>query len=215
MKMWVLQTVHRKFYKGLTRNPEIGNTTEFCPICRDWVKLGIAILAWMSLMKCCWRLQNVKCYSFYRFWVFKEKPTGEGGKITPSLPSRSKSNRLKDWNRHEMLFKNVLREAFIATSHQKNSPEIFYKMNVPRNFAKSTGKQLSCKPPGCNSSIGVFLWILRKFWEHLFCRTSANEMSPTSSLSLLLLSVNFDFFFVKMPRMLHWTLGGSWKGPMK
>ena len=99
--MWVLQTVHRKFYKGLTRNPEIGNTTEFCPICRDWGKLGITILAWMSLMKCCWRLQNVKCYSFYRFWVFKEKPTGEGGKITPSLPSRSKSNRLKDWNRHE------------------------------------------------------------------------------------------------------------------
>ena len=49
-----------------------------------------------------------------------------------------------------MLFKNALREAFIATSHQKNSPEIFYKMNVSKNFAKSTGKQLSCKPPGCN-----------------------------------------------------------------
>ena len=45
MKMRVLQTVHPNFYKGLTRNREIGNTTEFCPISRDWGKLGITILA--------------------------------------------------------------------------------------------------------------------------------------------------------------------------
>ena len=41
------------FYKGLTRNPEIGNTpSEFCPISGDWDELGIPNLARMSLMKC-------------------------------------------------------------------------------------------------------------------------------------------------------------------
>ena len=34
------------FYKGLTRNPEIGNSpSEFCPISGDWGKLGIPNLA--------------------------------------------------------------------------------------------------------------------------------------------------------------------------
>ena len=41
------------FYKGLTRNPEIGNTpSEFRPISGDWDELGIPNLARMSLMKC-------------------------------------------------------------------------------------------------------------------------------------------------------------------
>ena len=67
------------FYKGLTRNPEIGNT----PI---WVfpniwrhretitKFGKNVSNRM--------LRNVaKCqsFSFYRFWVIKGKPTGGGG----------------------------------------------------------------------------------------------------------------------------------------
>ena len=47
------------FYKGLTRNPEIGNTpSEFCPISGDWGKLGIPKLAWMFLTKCFWMQQN-------------------------------------------------------------------------------------------------------------------------------------------------------------
>ena len=41
------------FYKGLIRNPEIGNTpSDFCPISGDWDDLGIPNLARMSLMKC-------------------------------------------------------------------------------------------------------------------------------------------------------------------
>ena len=57
------------FYKGLTRNSEIGNTSV-------WV-LPNKIL-----------LNATKCqgYSFYRFWVIRGKPTGEEGKITPLPP---------------------------------------------------------------------------------------------------------------------------------
>ena len=68
----------------LTKNPEIGNT----PI---WVLPNI------------WRLRRVsdtkfgsdemlpnaaKCqvYSFYRFWVIKGKPTGQGGNCPPPPP---------------------------------------------------------------------------------------------------------------------------------
>ena len=41
------------FYKGLTRNPEIGNTpSEFWPIPQDWGELRIPNLSRMSLMKC-------------------------------------------------------------------------------------------------------------------------------------------------------------------
>ena len=39
------------FYKGLTRNREIGNNP-FCPISKDWDELGIPTLARMSLIKC-------------------------------------------------------------------------------------------------------------------------------------------------------------------
>ena len=40
------------FYKGLTRNPEIGNTpSEFCPISGDGGELWIPNLARMSLVE--------------------------------------------------------------------------------------------------------------------------------------------------------------------
>ena len=64
------------FYKGLTRNPEIGNT----PVCilpnisrlgevRD-TKLGthVSNKSLLNVAKC-------QGYSFYRFWVIKGKPT--------------------------------------------------------------------------------------------------------------------------------------------
>ena len=41
------------FYKGLSRNPEIGiPPSEFCPIAGDWGELGIPSLALMFLMNC-------------------------------------------------------------------------------------------------------------------------------------------------------------------
>ena len=70
------------FYKGLTRNPEIGNT----PI---WVFPNIWRLARETITKFGKNVSNTmlqkvaKCqsYSFYRFWVIKGKPTGGGVKL--------------------------------------------------------------------------------------------------------------------------------------
>ena len=70
------------FCKGLTRNPEIGNT----PI---WVLPNIWRLGRVRNTKFCTNVSNKMllnaakcyCYSFYYFWVFKGIPTGwgEGG----------------------------------------------------------------------------------------------------------------------------------------
>ena len=70
------------FYKRLTINPEIGNTT-------IWVLPNICRLGWVRDTKFGMNVSNAlllnaaKCqgYSFYRFWV-KGKPIG--GKITPT-----------------------------------------------------------------------------------------------------------------------------------
>ena len=76
------------FYKGLTRNPEIGNT----PV---WVLLTIWRLGRVRAIKFGTNVSNkmslnaAKCqgYSFYRFWVIKGNPTGGVAKITPIAPS--------------------------------------------------------------------------------------------------------------------------------
>ena len=48
-------------YKGLTRNPEIGNTAIWvCPISGDWDKLGIPNLALIFLIKCYWMLRDAR-----------------------------------------------------------------------------------------------------------------------------------------------------------
>ena len=72
------------FYKGLTRNPEIGNS----PV---WVLPSIWRLGQVRDTKFGKNVSNKMLlnaakqqgYSFYRFWVIKVKPTG--GKITPTL----------------------------------------------------------------------------------------------------------------------------------
>ena len=72
------------FYKGLTRNPEIGNT----PI---WVlpniwRLGRVMDTTFGTNVSNRMLLNAaefQGYSFYRFWIIKGKPTG---KITPPVP---------------------------------------------------------------------------------------------------------------------------------
>ena len=70
------------FYKGLTRNPEIGNTPVwFLPNIwrlgqvRD-TKFGSKFSNKMFL-----NAAEFQGYSFYRFWVIKVKPTG--GKLLP------------------------------------------------------------------------------------------------------------------------------------
>ena len=71
------------FYKGLTRNPEIGNT----PV---WVLPNIWRLGQVMDTKFGTNVSNkillnaakFQGYSSYRFWVIKGKPTS-GGEITP------------------------------------------------------------------------------------------------------------------------------------
>ena len=74
------------FYKGLTRNPKIGNI-------RVWVlpniwrlgrvmdtKFGTNVLNRILL-----NAAKLQSHSFYRFWVIKGKPTG-GGNYPPPAP---------------------------------------------------------------------------------------------------------------------------------
>ena len=75
---------------------------------------------------------------------------------------------------------------------------MFYWKGVPKNFAKFTGKHL-CRNLFFNkvaglrpatslkqvSGAGVFLWILRHFWEHIFYRT------PPVAASFSLKSLGF------------------------
>ena len=63
------------FYKGLTRNREIRNT----PVSNKML---------LNAAKC-------KGYSFYRFWVIKGKPTGEGGQNYPQPPHPPTQIRVK------------------------------------------------------------------------------------------------------------------------
>ena len=72
------------FYKGLTRNPEIGNTLIWV-LPNTWrlgrimdTKIG-TILSDRILLNAA----KIQGYSFYRFWVIKGKPTVGAGKTTP------------------------------------------------------------------------------------------------------------------------------------
>ena len=75
------------FYKGLTRNPEIVNT----PV---WVLSNIWRLGQVVGTKFSTNVSNgmlpsaaeFQGYSFYRSWVIKGKPTGEGVKLPPPPP---------------------------------------------------------------------------------------------------------------------------------
>ena len=76
------------FYKGLTRNPEIGNTP-VCVLPNIW-RLGRAMDTTFDTKifdRMLLNAANFQSYNFYRFWVIKQKPTGGvGGKIAPPLP---------------------------------------------------------------------------------------------------------------------------------
>ena len=68
------------FFKGLTRNPEIGNTPVWF-LSNIWrldqgrdTKFGANVFNEMLL-----NAAKFQGYSFYRFWVIKGKPAGGGG----------------------------------------------------------------------------------------------------------------------------------------
>ena len=73
------------FYKGLTRNPEFGNTPAWVlpNIWRMGRVMDTKFDTKVSNRKLHWMLQNCSVTAFYRFWVIKGKPTGVG-KITPA-----------------------------------------------------------------------------------------------------------------------------------
>ena len=56
--------------------------SEFWPISRDWGQLGIPNMAWMSLIKCYWMLQNAKVTAFTASELSREKQ--QKCKITPT-----------------------------------------------------------------------------------------------------------------------------------
>ena len=82
------------FYNGLTRNPEIGNTSVWV-LPNIWrlgqvmdTKFGTTVSNKMLL-----NAAKFQGYSFYRFWDIKGKPTGELGTppsppLTPIPPDR-------------------------------------------------------------------------------------------------------------------------------
>ena len=76
------------FYKGLTRNPEIGNTPVWV-LPNIW-RLGRVMdtkFATNAANKMLLNAAKFQGYSFYCFWeIIKRKPTGGGSKITPSPP---------------------------------------------------------------------------------------------------------------------------------
>ena len=72
------------FYKGLTRNLEIGNTPVWV-LSNIWRELGIPNLARTSLIKCYWMLQNVRVTAFTVSGLLRENQQG-GNYIYTSPP---------------------------------------------------------------------------------------------------------------------------------
>ena len=75
--------------------------SEFCPISRGWGMLGIPNLAQMSLMKCCWLLQNAKVTAFTVSELLRENQQGRGDKITP-LPTQVRVKELPPPSLHTL-----------------------------------------------------------------------------------------------------------------
>ena len=84
--MSISSLVQKFFYKGLTRNPEIGNTPVWVlpniwglgQVTDTKLRTNVSIEMLLNPTIC-------KSYSFYRFWVIKGKPTGLV-KLTPPPP---------------------------------------------------------------------------------------------------------------------------------
>ena len=73
------------FYKGLTRNSEIGNTpSEFCSISGDWGNEEIPNLERTSPIKCYWMLQNASVRTFTISELLRENQPGGGVNLPPS-----------------------------------------------------------------------------------------------------------------------------------
>ena len=83
------------FYKGLKRNPEIGNTPAWV-LPNIWRLGRIRDTKFVTYVSNEMLLNTAKCqsYSFYGFWVIKGKPIGKGLKI---LPHQDRAKNANGW----------------------------------------------------------------------------------------------------------------------
>ena len=127
-------------YKGLTRNPEIGNTLV-------WVLPNIWRLRQVRDTKFGTTVSNKKfsntskCqgYSFYRFWVIKGKPAG-GVKLPPFTQIRVKENHTLTGLTHTSL--KLMPFSFFVNKYWNF--EFFCKQNYIW-----AGKSITLKQEGC------------------------------------------------------------------
>ena len=83
--------------------------------------------------------------------------------------------------------------------------EVFWLKGVLKNLAKFTGKHLCWSLiliwDYRDSSAGVFLWILQKYYEHLFCRTCWNgcfwSVYIISFLKIILSNLSSFWFLIR------------------
>ena len=93
------------FYKGLTRNLEIGNTP-FWVLPNIWRVRRVRDTQFSTNVSNKMLLNDAKCqcYSFYCFWIIKGKPTGEGGLL---LPPRLNATKLQIKYNKNKIAKNL------------------------------------------------------------------------------------------------------------
>ena len=117
------------FCKGLTRNPEIGNT----PV---WILQNIWSLGQVRDTKFGANFSNkmllntAKCqgYSFYRFWVIKGKPIGVG-KIAPQTPPLTHLPRLgltKKGKHFCIFYSNIIFSFFLKNSINTSKTKLIF-----------------------------------------------------------------------------------------
>ena len=91
------------FYKGSTRNPEIGNTLVWVlPNISRLEQVGNTKFGANVSNKILLNSQKFQGYSFYRFWVIKGKPTG--GVNSPSTHTHTQIRVNKDFHLYKYRF---------------------------------------------------------------------------------------------------------------
>ena len=163
------------FYKGLTRNPEIGNTpSQFCPISGDWCKLWIPNLERMSLIEYCWMLQNSKVTAFTVFELLRENYGkiikgkllwGAWGKITPSLTEIRVKKRCCDIMQ-QICRRTLMRRCDFKKVALQILLKLHYGMGVLRQICCIISQHLFLRTPldGCFWIILHFLM----FWQIIY-----------------------------------------------
>ena len=126
------------FYKGLTRNLEIGITPW---VLRNIGRLGPVMDTKFGTMVSNRMLLNaakLQGYSFSRFWVIKEKTTEGGHKIIVRPPPRLELSI--DWKRYYFYHKKtnlLLLKYLLWETTRKKTNQIFPHFLFPWNYYKN------------------------------------------------------------------------------